>query len=552
MRDAPTYADAVQAGVVGDDPLGLAPTNENLYNAAFPGFNNYVRHIRVYSTICWMTKQVALALEKGAAQTEREARELFEGAIEKMELALVWANQGVQGLAGNTRVFPAHDKPIQFRFAAFGTSQATLFDAPTYKPSLTSGLQFLEPRSGGTYGCQPLGEALAEAFDAEVKELPGYRWLKTADKLVGRRSQVEKLASALDVTKPSRGEQAAFLASYFPEALAESAPKDDRARWLTLHLMLRTVSAVCVANESAGKPARATSDEIRAGMARGLAPDGASVVVAGTEPVQAWWAVLQVRQLQRLSQETLYCVVERWISEKESSGESQALEDCLAQVSASASAFIAEELRGSVGQMQDLFVALQGDAPSLYAAAAAWSPEDADDENEADVFLHIERLQPRELLALDADGDCEAVANAYIGLVFCAVEVANLGRNPEALQALKADGDACSLLRLSELVSRHRDSSVEELLRHLLREWVVLRHFAVVGSRSVAFDGKNRFRFVMGDYGLERFDKGARLPLPGMSADKLDHALMLCEQCGLLTERDGGYVLTARGRARVR
>jgi hypothetical protein len=273
MRDAPTYADAVQAGVVGDDPLGLAPTNENLYNAAFPGFNNYVRHICVYSTICWMTKQVALALERGAAQTEREARELFEGAIEKMELALVWANQGVQGLAGNTRVFPMHDKPIQFRFSAFGSSQATLFDAPTYKPSLTSGLQYRELRSAGTYGCQPLGEALAEAFHAEVGEMPGYRWLKATDKLAGRRSQVEELAPALDVAKPSRGEQTALLASFFPEELGESATKDDKARWLTLNLMLRTVSAVCAANDKAGKPAVATSDAIRAGMARGMAQD---------------------------------------------------------------------------------------------------------------------------------------------------------------------------------------------------------------------------------------------------------------------------------------
>ena len=71
MRDAPIYADAVQREVVGDDPLGLAPTNERLYNSAFPGFNNYVRHIRVYSAICWMTRQVALALERGAAKTDK-------------------------------------------------------------------------------------------------------------------------------------------------------------------------------------------------------------------------------------------------------------------------------------------------------------------------------------------------------------------------------------------------------------------------------------------------------------------------------------------------
>lgn len=40
MRDEPTYAEAVQRSVVGDDPLGLAATNERLYNSALPGFNN--------------------------------------------------------------------------------------------------------------------------------------------------------------------------------------------------------------------------------------------------------------------------------------------------------------------------------------------------------------------------------------------------------------------------------------------------------------------------------------------------------------------------------
>ena len=551
MRDAPTYADAVQRGVVGDDPLGLAPTNERLYNSAFPGFNNYVRHIRVYSTICWMTKQVSQALEKGAARTDKDARGLFEGAIEKVELALVWANQGVQGMAGTQRIFPVHDKPVELKFETFGTSQATLFDAPTYKPSLTSGLRFLEARSAGTYGCLPYGDALADAFDEAARDLPGYRWLKAPDRGAGRRSQVEELASALDVTKPSAGEQVAFLASFFPKELSESATNDDRARWLTLQLMLRSVEAVCRGTEFAGEPALATSSETRACMARGLATDGTSVVASDVERVQAWWSVLQVRQLQRLCLETLYCVVERWIAERETDGGSQALEDCIAQLAVAGHTYVHEDVRESVSQMEAVFRDLQGGRHSLYESAARWSPEDAEDESDADVFVHISRLRDKATLAVDSNGNCDAVANAYIGLVFCAIETGNLALNPDALKAMKADGDACSLLRLVDLVTRFRDSSVETFLRHVLKEWVLLRHFAVVGSRSIPFDGKNRFRFVMGDYGLERFDKSARLPLPGMSADKLDHALMLCEQAGLLADKGGAYKLTAAGRRRV-
>lgn len=551
MRSAPTYADAVQRGVVGDDPLGLAPTNERLYNSALPGFNNYVRHIRVYSAICWMTRQVGLALEKGVATTDKEARQLFERALEKMELALVWANLGAQGLAGNQRVFPAHDKPVELKFETFGTSKATLFDAPTYKPSLTNGLRFLEARSAGTFGCLPWGEALADAFDETARELPGYRWLKATDRAIGRRGHIMGLAPALDVTKPSVAEQAAFLASFFPAELDVAATNDDRARWLTLRLMLRATDAVCQANNAVDGVAVASIDEIRACMARGIAPGGAPVVTPETHRVQAWWAVLQVRQLQRLALEALYCVVERWIADRETDCGSQSLSDCVAQLSRAGHAFVHDDLREAVAKMEDLFQDLQGDRTTLYETAAGWQPEDSDEENESDVFLHIGRLRSKSALRLNDDGDCDAVANAYIALVFCAVETANLAKNTDAFQALKADGDMCSLLRLSELVKRFRSASVDVFLAHVIKEWVVLRHFAVVGARSVPFDGKNRFRFVMGDYGLERFDKSTQLPTPGMSADKLDHALMLLEQAGLLKDVSGGYRLTSAGRRRL-
>jgi hypothetical protein len=553
MRSAPTYADAVQRLVVGDDPLGLAPTNERLYHSVFPGFNNYVRHIRVYSAICWMTKQVALALEKGAAQTDKDARALFDAAIEKMELVLLWANQGVQGLAGAQRVFPVNDQPKELSFSAFGTSRVSLFEAATYKPSLTSGLRFLEARDAGTYGCLPAGEALAAAFDSAVNELPGYRWLKATDRTTGRRSQAMELAPGLLVSEPpSVEEQTAFLANFFPDELREEPTNDERARWLALKLTLRSVAAVCEANEANGEPATAAPSEIRACMARGLATNGVSVVTAEDEVIQAWWAVLQVRQLQRFSLETLYCVVERWIQLRETDGKPHGVDDCLNDLCSAWQGHISEGLFDTVSQLEDFFRSLQGECSSLYEAAAHWRPDDKDDTNEADMLEHMSRMDDKGTLKILDDGTCDAVANAYIGLVFCAVETANLASNQHALKAMKADGDECSMLKLGDLVTRFRGESLDAFVRHVIREWVLLRHFAVAGSRAVASDGKNRFRFVVGDYGLERFDKTAPLPLPGMSIDKLNHALLLCAQAGLLAEKDGAYKLTAKGRKRLR
>jgi hypothetical protein len=68
------------------------------------------------------------------------------------------------------------------------------------------------------------------------------------------------------------------------------------------------------------------------------------------------------------------------------------------------------------------------------------------------------------------------------------------------------------LLRLLDLVSRHRSDGIEAFLRVVIKEWTVLWHFTVLASRSG--NGKNRFRFVIGDFGLERYDPANELPSP--------------------------------------
>lgn len=547
MRDAPTYALAVQSGIVGDDPLGLASYNEQLYNSALPGFNNYVRYIRVYSAICWVTNLVEDAFANGIAKTDKEAGELFESALERIELILLWANKGRPGLAGSTRQFPDGDSTVQLRFDAFGTNQATLFEAVTYRPSLTAGLGFLEPRANQTFACLPQGEALAEAFDLGVRELPGYKWLKSLSDFTGTKRKVDGLSQGLDVSQPSLAERDAFQASFFPERLSSDAPHNARARHQTLLLMLRAVAAICSAKSKAGRRSGASVQEIRATMAHGVAFDGTPVLSSDVQTVHAWWAILQLRQLQRLCLEALYCVVERWIAGRETDGNERSLEQCVVELSVSGLSFLSAELRAQVGALDGFFRKVQGAHLNLFRSSALHDDEEAS-EFEGDVFLHMERLLQQSTLEIDESGCCEGVANAYRGLVFCAVETTNLALSPETRKRLEEDKDPCSLLGLLGAVKRFTERPVEDFLRYVIKDWVVLRHFTVVSNRSIAFDGKNRFRFVLGDYGLERFDKAARLPLPVMSPDKLQFAALLCEQCGLLDSKEGQYKLTARGR----
>lgn len=551
MREAPTFAQAIQKAVVGDDPLGLAPTSERLYNKVFPGFNNYVRYIRVYSAICWMTRQVELALNKGLASTQANASTLFHEALQKIELALLWANPGKGELAGSTRKFPAHNQPVVFQFTTFGASDATLFDAPTYQPSLTSGLLFLEQRDGDTYGCLPAGLQMAAAFEAHACNLPSHSWLRDPTKLQGRRKQVLDLQPSLDVAAPTAAEKAVFIQQFFPAKLPEAFDSDDHQRSLSLRLTLRCVDAVCRANQSAGNSGYASVAEVRACMARGLSTQGEVVTVPGLEQTQAWWAVLQVRQLQRLCIEVLWAMVERWIALRSSDGGDRGLKACCVELAESGIGHLPEEWRVTVGQTENLIGEFQAGRASFYEAAALWTSSEDDEVNAADIFRITETLLARKTLTFDDEGRCQGITSAFIGLLQCSLEVDNLKQNPDALQALKADQDACSLLQLRELVTQWRDRKVVDFIEHLVKHWAVLKHFSVVAVRSAAFDGKNRYRFVVGDDGLERFDPSRPQPRPSLAPDKLQYALLLLEQCGFLTSRHNGFRLTGSGRSRL-
>lgn len=546
MRSEPAFAAAVQRGVVGDDPLGLAPTNEKLYNSALPGFNNYVRYIRVYAALCWTVKQVESAMRRGQARSHKEAAQLLKGALEKTELALVWFNKGAPQLAGTKRDFPATDRPVELKFKTFSTSEASLFEAVTYRPSLTS-LGFLEARSSGTYACLPAGDRLAQAYEDLVRQAPGGQWLRTLSDVRAGASRIAGLAEVLRLDEPSAQEQEAFLAQFFPRNLPQQAPSGAQARFLTLRLLFLAIAAESGAKRRSGQPDRVTIEEARACMARGEATDGAPVALREHATVQAWWAVLQLRQLQRIAQEAIYCVVERWIGAAESAGRPQPLAECVEELGEACAKVLATWELDSVGKTIEYLEGLRGGSATLYQAAARFRGSE-EDGNEACVFEQIASLQDTASLEIDDDG-CLALAHAYFALVFCALEARHLQANPEALSTLKADGDACSLLRLCATVDRYRAASAVDLFRFWLKDWVILRHFHVVATRSLRMDGKNRFRFIVGDEGLERFDKGARLPRPGMSEDKLAHAIYLCTQAGLLSERDGGYKLTAKGRA---
>ena len=550
MFDKPIFSLPLDSKIAGDDPLGLAPTNERLYGAVFPGINNVVRYIRVYSALCWISQRVDRYLKlHGTTLSNKEVKNLFDQASQKMELLIGWTNQhkGYRAVAGALRNFPTDNKPVKLIFESFGNSRVSLLDAVAYRPSITNGLRFLEQRTNATFGCTPAGELLANAFNSHIESSAHYEWLANILKLNISRSDVLEIEPFLDLGIPSHSEQSAFLQQFFPN-LGEGRLDDfTQNRWLSIHLVLQSIHADTIYKQSIGKAGWTTEDEIRIAMARGRTPDGTLLNLSGLETVQAWWAILQLRQLQRLALDTLFAMVERFLDSKTIAQETTSIDKCAQQLGDLLTPELISEYELNVVSLFNTFHKSRGACDSLYATACS----ESDDPDEFfDLFHHIQELRSGSLNIGDPE-DNDALASAYIALIFCAAETDNLLNLQKTKDALETDRDSCSLLSLLALVKQMGNTTPSAFLSYVLKHWVILRHFQIVADRSRQNDGKNRFRFMVGDNGLERFDPAAGMSQPAFSQDRLQHILILSEQSGLLESKEGGYRLTKLGANRM-
>jgi hypothetical protein len=530
------YADLLALEKGQGDPLGLAAMNERLYNKVFPGYNNVVRHIRVYSALCWMAERVHESYLSDPPANSTKAAERMTLAMQKMELALLWANEGALkglGVAGVDREFPQDNRTQPLVFSAWD-SKATLMAAAAYGPSISSGFQFMK----GDNVCEVAGKQLAQAFDAALEPGLASSWLRDVNKLQTTRSQVQKIASALDLAAPSKLEQQAFMRSFFPRK-RPSTDESQANRWTSLHLTLATIQKL-----PAGA---ATQAEIRAAMARGLTPEGTSVVEEGMETMQVAWAVLQLRQLQRLALETLYGLVLAWTSAHHRRG--LFATDCVDDLRVAALAHYQANQLLATAELERRFTALRRNRHTLYEAASM------SDEPGADVFDGIVRMQSRRP-AIWGAGHGEAAAEAINALTFCAVETGNLLAQPHPAALLKElAADRCSLTSLEASLRTFRSKPLGAWVEFLVGQWVMVRYAEVTSSRGAAQNGHLRFAFTVGDRGLELCGPRAEPFKPSISQDKLFHTLLLLEQSGLVRSSPSNfgevYSLTADGRSRT-
>ncbi|NKA35765.1 hypothetical protein GO300_03824 [Ralstonia solanacearum] len=557
MLTAPLYTKALDSAQT-LDPLGTQAVNEALYRSVFPGINNVVRFIRVYSAICWMVRRID---ETARAETDPDIAVLSAAGLGKIQLLLTWYNklQGVASLPGSERHFPEDNTRVKLSFRTLvGTEMANALSADPnyvvprdgakfltaveYRPSLVNGLQFLMARQAiaDTYTLTDAGNALADAYEDEIAEHAWRDWLADVNALYVTRDEVLEMGDMLRLDLPSEGEQQAFLSRYYPEGEDQERMSDsDWNRWTGLTLALRALAA----EEAAGQESGITSDDVRMTMARGSTLTGAALDLSEVAEAQGWWANLQLRQYLKLALETLFRYTQSWVHDATvaQGNRPRDIDDCAAGVGALLLKELPPELQGSVAAFADAVTALQGSYPSFYAAGLAVPELRLDVRSNAlwDLSSFGQR-SPNEALALQ---------EVYRALVYCALEAENLMDNPYVLQSYDAERGRLSLAALRSVFAQFRDASPAEFIGHVVKNYVVLQHFSVVRSRT--FDGRNRFVLMLGDNGLERVANQG-LTIAGWLEDRLHHAMLLLAQCGLIEEHDdGGYVLTTAGRARL-
>lgn len=566
MFQNPYFIDPPQRSRAGD-PLGNGTVIEGLYRTVLPGINNAVEHVRVYSAICWMVRQIS---ETGSQDADADMSELSKRGLDKIQLLLVWYNRhvrGITGLPGGSRDFPqGSEREVLSTETILGKRDADrLADNPDYvpgagadfmevveyRPSLVNGLRFLNTTPlRDVFELTEAGEALADAYEAAIQHHPKAAWLRNLDKVEVSDNEVRKMGDMLDLGAVSEPEIEAFLAQYYPPLDAE-IDEADLPNWSQRHQGLSLILRAVATEAPKAKRSEGIYEEvIRFTMARGYTSTGEPLDLTGIEGAQGVWANLQLRQCQRLAQEALFRIVTSWIhgaAMSRNPPKPRDIPDCSQGIAARLGSVLPKGFGSRVGELVETLRAEQGKAPSLYAASHRIS-ETLRLENRREAILTHAKFKH------GSEDEDQCLLTSYLALVYCGVEGRNLIENADVDQQLDRSIDRFSLQRLTRLVDEYMDQPPEAFLERIIREHVLLQHFYTVQSRTAhANDEKNRYRFAFGDNGLENVESDSGLfGEVGILTDRLRSALTLLAQCELLEySLNGRYRLTKKGQKRL-
>lgn len=540
------------------DPLGANSVVESLYRSVFPGINNVVRFIRVYSAICWMVRRI---IETADSQRDPDIADLSKAGLEKIQLLLTWYNtleRHAKGLPGSRRNFPKElSRLVNLRYRDLDSSSnsdeldvtsddeltngADFLQAVQYGPSLVNGMQFL--RAGpipGTYGLGPAGEILADAYELAISEHERKNWLGDLKKVRINAETISTMSEMLDLFTPSKHEVNAFVDQYYPETNETALGPNWRHRHHGLTLAMRAVLAEQqTADYRSGVPLNA----IRFAMARAISHDGQfPILIEDCEQTAAWWMGLQLRQYFRAVQLTALRLCESWIHRATQRNMPRDIENCAASLGEQLEATLPEAYQLRVDQMLQLLETWRGDKPSLFAAGPSLDPEQR-------IESLMETLEKKGQFVHGSGEESEALQCVYCAVMYIGQEVANLKNNTHFSAELPSEW--ITLEKLAIFVQQFKERSPAQLMTHFMHHYVILQHFRVAQDRTMR-DGRNRFLIIKSEHGLERTSGRIDFVNVDYMTDRLRNALFLLEQCKFLTHKHGNYLLTAKGVARLK
>ncbi len=500
----------------GVDFLGLRQVNLALAFECIPGINNVTIYVRPFSVVSWIFWKFHELVERsGRSEFKSSEVRVYQ---ERVEALFTWGHvlKGVGGIPGTDAKPP---KPVggkvSLKFTDWGRSaeNTSLLAAVQYGPAskTVGGLGFLNPVEAGVLQTCGKGVVLAKALDTELRKTRGYRLLNTLGESGAAPADAEELFDAWSVRTPTAAERKALREVYFDETSLGTA-SDIGRRSSTLSIAIAVLGR-------AAEPISA--DAVREGMVNLRVKNRVIRLTEELMPTWHRWAVLQLRQTQRIALEALLAWAE-WQIISRGVRTTEALADIAVRELKESTD---PEMKGS--SLESVISSMFAKTPTAREALLAGM---------GDKVVSIFNLRYR--LQECVQSECEnAVALAVHTLLVCARLAELFDLEEQARSSLAHGGpQRISLRHWASTVRRIQSFPLRRALLHVIENFVLSQHFAVAVSR---FDGATqRLRISIEEEGLRPLVGEPWVPV--VSPDRLDAALWLASDCGLIHGTEDG------------
>jgi hypothetical protein len=491
----------------GVDFLGLRQVNLDMMGLCLPGINNVTRYIRPFSVVSWIYwKFHQLSDQAMAGTVTNQELQIWK---EKVEILFTWGHK-LNGITvpGSRDAKAPTSGPAPLDFAAWKrrAQNTSLMAAVTYGPASKTidGLGFLEPRGGGFFKTVGEGVTLAETLNLHLSR---FNLLKDIEAARATAKQAARIFPAWSILNASQAERRAFKRAFFDRSMiGTSTPMGRRSTTIQL--------ALDVLNHS-GEPL--STNAVRALMFRGIpTSQNNGFHEPKLRPTWLRWIVLQTRQAQRLALEGLL----RWF------------EVLLSQGYRDTEQIVAKTMKVIEDHDSIFPLSKPGRALNLLQQKIPTLDRALKRDRELSLFWLMDKIL--ETVRVPSE---QLAPYCFRTLFLCAALSQLLEhQGPAKVEIQRGGAERVSLAFWINTLLRCRDYEPHDFLLFLFETLILSQHFGVAARR---FDGNTqRLRISIEEDGLEFL--ADKIFAPSVTLDRLESALSLMKDCGLIGCDDAG------------